>query len=108
MGLITVTTLLVAGFQDGGGIHLALLSILVIGATQLIEGTLVSPRVMGEKSGLGPVTVVISILFWSSLLGGLLGAILAVPLTATLKVLLVRYALVPPSPTSSPPAKASP
>ena len=100
MGLITVTTLLVAGFQNDGGVHLCLLSILVIGLTQIIEGTLVSPRVMGEKSGLGPVTVVLSILFWSSLLGGLLGAILAVPLTATLKVLLVRYALVPPSPSS--------
>ena len=37
------------------------------------------------------MTVIVSVLMWSRLLGGLLGAILAVPLTATLKVLLRRY-----------------
>ncbi|HEY8965062.1 MAG TPA: AI-2E family transporter [Candidatus Methylacidiphilales bacterium] len=103
MGLVTLVTLLVAGFQDGGGLHLCLLAAAVIAATQLIEGTLISPRVMGEKTGLSPVAVVLSILFWSTVLGGLLGAILAVPLTATLKVLLVRYALVPPSEDSEEP-----
>jgi predicted PurR-regulated permease PerM len=41
--------------------------------------------------GLHPVTVIFSVFLWSSLLGGLLGAILAVPLTATLKVILKRY-----------------
>jgi predicted PurR-regulated permease PerM len=35
--------------------------------------------------------VIISVLAWSLILGGLLGALLAVPLTATLKVLLKRY-----------------
>jgi predicted PurR-regulated permease PerM len=35
--------------------------------------------------------VILSVLAWSLILGGLLGAILAVPLTATLKVLLKRY-----------------
>jgi predicted PurR-regulated permease PerM len=34
----------------------------------------------------------VSLFSWSFLIGGLLGAILAVPLTATLKVLLRRYA----------------
>ena len=107
MGLVTLATLLTAGFQAGGGIKLALLAAGVIVLVQLAEGTLVSPRVMGEKTGLGPVTVVLSILFWSTLLGGLLGAILAVPLTATLKVLLVRYALVvPPSPDRNSPRKS--
>jgi predicted PurR-regulated permease PerM len=31
------------------------------------------------------------VLFWSLLIGGLLGALLAVPLTASLKVLFRRY-----------------
>jgi predicted PurR-regulated permease PerM len=35
--------------------------------------------------------VIVSLFMWSLLIGGLLGTILAVPLTATLKVLLRRY-----------------
>jgi predicted PurR-regulated permease PerM len=35
--------------------------------------------------------VIISVFAWTIVLGGLLGALLAVPLTATLKVLLRRY-----------------
>jgi len=37
------------------------------------------------------MTIIISVFAWTILLGGLLGALLAVPLTATLKVLLRRY-----------------
>ena len=37
------------------------------------------------------MTVIVSIFVWGLLIGGLLGPILAVPLTATLKVLLARY-----------------
>jgi predicted PurR-regulated permease PerM len=40
---------------------------------------------------LHPLTVIVSLFMWSLLIGGLLGTILAVPLTATLKVLLRRY-----------------
>ncbi len=58
---------------------------------QQIEGLLISPKIVGDSVGLHPLTVIVSMLGWSLLLGGLLGAILAVPLTATLKVLLKRY-----------------
>jgi hypothetical protein len=37
------------------------------------------------------MTVITSVFAWTLVLGGLLGALLAVPLTATLKVLLRRY-----------------
>ena len=37
------------------------------------------------------MTVIVSIFVWGLLIGGLLGPILAVPLTATIKVLLARY-----------------
>jgi len=40
---------------------------------------------------LHPMTVIVSIFVWGLLIGGLLGPILAVPLTATIKVLLARY-----------------
>jgi predicted PurR-regulated permease PerM len=37
------------------------------------------------------MTVIVSIFVWGLLIGGLLGPILAVPLTAAAKVLLARY-----------------
>ena len=58
---------------------------------QQVDGLFVTPRIVGERVGLHPVTVIFSVFLWSLLLGGLLGAILAVPLTAASKVLLKRY-----------------
>ena len=37
------------------------------------------------------MTVIVSIFVWGLLIGGLLGPILAIPLTATIKGLLARY-----------------
>jgi predicted PurR-regulated permease PerM len=58
---------------------------------QQIDGLFITPRVVGESVGLHPMTVIVSVFVWSLLMGGLLGAILAVPMTATIKVLLKRY-----------------
>lgn len=58
---------------------------------QQIDALFITPRIVGEAVGLHPMTVIASVLIWSLLLGGLLGAILAVPLTASVKVLFQRY-----------------
>jgi predicted PurR-regulated permease PerM len=56
-----------------------------------LDGFLIAPRIVGDAVGLHPVTVIVSVFLWTLVFGGLLGALLAVPLTATLKVLLKRY-----------------
>lgn len=58
---------------------------------QQVDGLFITPKVVGESVGLHPMTVIMSVFVWTLLMGGLLGAILAVPMTATLKVLLKRY-----------------
>ena len=58
---------------------------------QQVDGLFITPKIVGDSVGLHPVTVIVSVAVWSLLLGFLLGAILAVPLTATVKVLLRRY-----------------
>lgn len=58
---------------------------------QQVDGLFITPKIVGESVGLHPVTVILSVFVWSLLFGGLLGAILAVPMTATIKVLLKRY-----------------
>jgi predicted PurR-regulated permease PerM len=61
---------------------------------QQIDGMVVAPRIVGNSVGLHPMTVIVSVFFWTLALGGLLGAVLAIPLTATVKVLMNRYVWV--------------
>ncbi len=59
---------------------------------QKIDSFYITPKVVEKRVGLHPLTVIVSLFSWSLFLGGLLGTLLGVPLTATLKVLLRRYA----------------
>lgn len=68
-----------------------LIVIAIFVVLQQINGLVTAPLIVGDSVGLHPLTVILSVLFWSFLLGGLLGALLAVPLTASVKVLFRRY-----------------
>lgn len=80
VGLLLVLPL--SYFQPEGGLQLLTLSLLVFAAVQLLESWFLTPRIMADRSGLHPALVVISIFFWGTALGGIIGMILAVPLTA--------------------------
>ena len=58
---------------------------------QQINSLVTAPKIVGDSVGLHPLTVIFSMLFWSLLLGGFVGALLAVPLSAAVKVLFRRY-----------------
>ena len=59
----------------------------VIALGQILEGFVITPRIMSEKVGLHPVVIILAILVFSQLLG-FLGILFAVPMAAVLKVLL--------------------
>ena len=73
-------------FQNGGGWLLVGWVLGVFAVVQLIEGYLLTPKVMGDRTGLHPVAIIVAIFFWGSALSGILGMILAIPLTAFLVV----------------------
>ncbi len=75
-----------AWFQDGGGMNLVVLTLAVFVLVQAIEGYLLTPKIMGDRTGLNPLTIIIAIFFWGAALDGILGMILAIPLTAFLVV----------------------
>ncbi|MCZ7638780.1 MAG: AI-2E family transporter [Verrucomicrobia bacterium] len=58
---------------------------------QLLEGFVIQPKILGDRVGLHPLTIIIAVITGTTLLGGLLGGILAIPLTAALRVLMFRY-----------------
>lgn len=69
-------------FQPDGGWRLVLLMLGVQAAVQNIEGWFLTPKIMSDRTGLHPVAVIIAIFFWGTALDGLLGMVLAIPLTA--------------------------
>ena len=56
-----------------------------------IEGFIVAPKIMGDRVGLHPLTIIVAVLIGTTLLGGILGGILAIPVTAALRVVMFRY-----------------
>jgi predicted PurR-regulated permease PerM len=73
-----------AFFQEGGGLLKVALVLLVFTLVQMIEGYLLTPKIMGDRTGLHPVAIILAVFFWGSALGGIAGMILAIPLTAFL------------------------
>ncbi|SDS56408.1 AI-2E family transporter [Opitutus sp. GAS368] len=67
---------------DGGGLTMLGVCLGVFAAVQAIEGWFLTPRIMGKQTGLHPVVIIVAVFFWGKALGGVLGMMLAVPLTA--------------------------
>ena len=68
-----------------------LAGVLLFAVVQSLESFFYAPRIMGNRVGLHPVVVIIALMAGLTLLGGLLGGILAIPLAAALRVILFRY-----------------
>jgi AI-2 transport protein TqsA len=77
----------VTQFQDPWTI---LAVIAVPGAIHMTIGNLVAPKLMGRGLELHPVTVLLALAFWG-LLWGIVGVVLAVPITATLRIVLSHF-----------------
>jgi len=88
--LCWIPAVIIAAAQWGDWWHPFWVTIIFI-VVQNLEGMFYAPRIVGNSVGLHPMTVIVSIFLWGLLIGGLLGPLLAIPLTATIKVLLARY-----------------
>lgn len=75
-------TVPLAFLQPGGGWQLVGLVLLVKIIVQTIEGWVLTPKIMGERTGLHPVTIIVAIFFWGAAFDGILGMLFAIPLTA--------------------------
>jgi predicted PurR-regulated permease PerM len=92
LGAITtcVSALVIAVVAFGDWQHPALV-VGVFAIVQSLEGLVIQPKIMGDRVGLHPVTIIIALMVGTTLLGGILGGILAIPLAAALRVLMFRY-----------------
>ena len=84
LGTIVALTVVLplAYLQPEGGWQLVGLVVGVNVFVQACEGLVLTPRIMGAQTGLHPVAVTVAIFFWGTALNGILGMLLAIPLTA--------------------------
>lgn len=92
--VICATALLLSFVQYGDGLH-PILVLAVVGLVQALEGLFISPKIMGNRVGLHPLVIIIAVMTGTTLLGGILGGLLAIPLAAALRVILFRYVWKP-------------
>ena len=88
--LSVVPALALCIIQFGDMAHPFALILLFI-AVQAAEGLYISPKIIGDRVGLHPLTIIIAVMVGTTLLGGIIGGILAIPLTAALRTLMFRY-----------------
>jgi AI-2 transport protein TqsA len=68
----------------------AVAAIAVPGAIQVTIGNFIEPKIMGDALDLHPVTILVSLIVWG-MIWGVVGALLATPITAVLKILMDRF-----------------
>ena len=86
----SIPALIISWFVWHDMSHLLAVAAIFIGVSQF-DGWILQPKILGNRVGMHDLTIMFSVLFWSSVLGGIIGALLAVPLTASVKVIFIRY-----------------
>lgn len=88
--LSLIPVLILSVIQFGDWLH-PVLVLAIFALVQMAEGLFISPKIMGDRVGLHPLTIIVAVMVGTTLMGGILGGILAIPLTAALRVLMFRY-----------------
>lgn len=91
VGFWTSLLLSILAALSAHSIGTALLGVAVtFGVCQLLEQNVLSPKIVGRETGLHPVAILLALLVFGAL-GGLAGAILAIPGTLFLRLFYRRY-----------------
>jgi predicted PurR-regulated permease PerM len=69
-----------------------LLVLIVFAVVQMIQDTFLTPKIMGHVTGLNSAIILLSLSIWGSLLG-ILGMIIALPLTTLLITYYQKYVI---------------
>ncbi len=87
---ITLPVLLALVQPDGGGLRMALITLVsLIGAEQVMSNG-IEPRLVGRTLNLSPLVILFSLGVWGSL-WGFAGLLLSVPITVTVMIILTQF-----------------
>ena len=76
--------------QPGGGLVLAGITLALLFVAEQIVGSLVEPRLLGRSLNLSPLVILLSLASWGTL-WGLPGALLCVPITVAIMIVLSQF-----------------
>ncbi|MDD4103381.1 MAG: AI-2E family transporter [Kiritimatiellae bacterium] len=79
-------TLPMSFFGEGGSAIRLALVLTVFGIVQFLDGYFITPKIQGKKTGLSDPAIIFSLLFWGVVFKGMLGVLLAIPLSAFIVV----------------------
>jgi len=88
--IATLLPLPVVAVSPEVGPGTAVAAIALPAAIQGVMGNAVEPKLMGDSLDLHPVTILISLIFWG-MLWGVVGMLLATPITAVVKIFLQKF-----------------
>ncbi|MBE6381965.1 MAG: AI-2E family transporter [Lentisphaerae bacterium] len=81
--LVCLPIALPLAYFGPGGSGLRVTLVLAVWATiQVLDGYLITPKIQGDRTGLNYIGVIFSFIFWTAVLGPVLGMLLAIPLSA--------------------------
>jgi AI-2 transport protein TqsA len=93
--IATLLPLPIVVMSPGVSFATAVAAIALPGAVQFGIGNVLEPRMMGRSLDLHPVTILLTLMFWGAL-WGIVGMLLAVPITAIAKLLCEKGELTRP------------
>jgi predicted PurR-regulated permease PerM len=82
----TLFVIFITIFHFGLDWHLTYVGLISL-CGQMLENYIITPKIVGEKIGLAPMLMIISLLVWGKLFG-IVGLFLAIPMTCVLNVIL--------------------
>jgi len=91
LSIIPVFILSMIQFVPDDGWLKPILVLVWFAAVQAMEGLFISPKIIGDRVGLHPLTIIVAVMVGTTLLGGIMGGVLAIPLTAALRTVMFRY-----------------
>ena len=88
--IATLLPLPIAVAEFGGDFWMIAGAVAVPGAIQMGIGNVLEPKLMGQGLELHPVTILLALAFWG-LIWGVVGMLLATPITASIRIVLIRF-----------------
>lgn len=84
--VLSLVLAFIAGALEHGMAHAAIAVAIIYGIGQFLEGFVLTPKLVGDRIGLHPLAVIAALLIFGSLFG-IVGVVLALPLSAVILIL---------------------
>ena len=83
--IATIPPVVMAIIQFSPGLFKPFLVLVLLTSIQLIIGNVITPKVVGDRLGVSPVMILLSLLLWS-MIWGIPGALLSTPIMSIIKI----------------------